>query len=724
MQFWVEKTYVKSRPDRQQGEFAFGSVLWSPQSGSDGRDTYRLMRDVKPGDVVFHFIDKNAIAGVSIISEGCNSNFVGPQGTEWQGRPAYLVRLQNYTKLTPPIGRSEFLDEAKYKANLLEIARTHDSLFFDRNLTLRQGAYLTIAPPRLVSIWDEIYFSKTGNHLPMVDVNFFPSQREAASRGLAEAAQLSLKLDKVKTHLEAFKQEATAWFAKAAFVKDYFDFFHAFFLRENLEKAEWPDIQRIGDHLHCFQSMALAKARAVGKPNHSIEHYRKSFIYLAHGTGEPAERIRRFCNDEEYRILGFGKSAFSELVGYLFPDEFMFVNSRDKFAAEFLGIKVEKQSGDDLVAELEAFSKAMRPVAKLYEEIVGKQTDLPLNLEVDQFLSWLYENNEAEIPAKQLESAAKYSERVPDPASVGDDDTDITPQASIEHYDKSKAMDGLFLAEKQFDEMHDALKEKKNVVLQGAPGVGKTFVAKRLAYALIESNDQRQVEVIQFHQSYSYEDFIQGFRPTPNGHFDLKYGIFYQFCRRAQRDEAAKKPYVFIIDEINRGNLSKIFGELMMLIEPDKRGKEHAIPLAYSQNAGERFYIPENLHLIGMMNTADRSLAMVDYALRRRFRFITLRPEFSSDAFGKFLADAGAAPALAKKIVTRMNALNEVIAADTKNLGPGYQIGHSYFCPRNGIKPDDNWYRRVIESEIVPLIQEYWFDNEQKVKEQRSALLA
>jgi 5-methylcytosine-specific restriction endonuclease McrBC GTP-binding regulatory subunit McrB len=162
----------------------------------------------------------------------------------------------------------------------------------------------------------------------------------------------------------------------------------------------------------------------------------------------------------------------------------------------------------------------------------------------------------------------------------------------------------------------------------------------------------------------------------------------------------------------------------MMLIEPDKRGKEHAIPLAYSQNAGERFYIPENLHLIGMMNTADRSLAMVDYALRRRFRFITLRPEFSSDAFGKFLGDAGAAPGLTKKIVSRMNALNEVIAADTKNLGPGYQIGHSYFCPRNGMKPSEDWYRRVIESEIVPLIQEYWFDNEQKVKEQRSALLA
>jgi 5-methylcytosine-specific restriction protein B len=304
------------------------------------------------------------------------------------------------------------------------------------------------------------------------------------------------------------------------------------------------------------------------------------------------------------------------------------------------------------------------------------------------------------------------------------DETNIPAKIDIELYDKEKAMKGLFLAKVQFDEMLYALREKKNVVLQGAPGVGKTYVAKRLAYALTESNDPQRIETIQFHQSYSYEDFIQGFRPTPKGHFDLKYGIFHQFCRRAQRAESTHKPYVFIIDEINRGNLSKIFGELMMLIEPDKRGKEHAIPLAYSQDADERFYIPENLYLIGMMNTADRSLAMVDYALRRRFRFITLRPEFASEAFRDFLADVGAKPELAKKIVARMNALNEVIAADTKNLGPGYQIGHSYFCPRNSINPDEDWYCRVIEAEIVPLIQEYWFDNEQKVKEQRSALLA
>jgi 5-methylcytosine-specific restriction enzyme B len=194
-------------------------------------------------------------------------------------------------------------------------------------------------------------------------------------------------------------------------VRENYDFFLKFFRRENLEKAEWADVQQLGEHLHCFKRMSLARAKALGNPNHPIEHYRKSLIYVAHGSGNPAERIRRFYNDSEFRLDYFGKSAVSELVGYLFPDHFLFANARDKFAVKFLDINVEKHNGDDFVSELEALSNATRPLAERYLEIVGKQTDLPLNLEVDQFLSWIYENfsdGDEDSEHRERDSAIRY----------------------------------------------------------------------------------------------------------------------------------------------------------------------------------------------------------------------------------------------------------------------------------------------------------------------------
>ena len=209
--------------------------------------------------------------------------------------------------------------------------------------------------------------------------------------------------------------------------------------------------------------------------------------------------------------------------------------------------------------------------------------------------------------------------------------------------------------------------------------------------------------MVQFHQSYSYEDFIMGFRPTETG-FELKKGVFYEFCRKAAEDD---RPYFFIIDEINRGNLSKIFGELFMLIESDKRGVE--LQLLY---ADEQFSIPSNVYIIGMMNTADRSLAMLDYALRRRFAFFEISPAFGSSGFRAYRTKINN-PKFDRLIAT-VEQLNDVIANDD-SLGEGFCIGHSYFCTKATI--NDEWMKSVVEYELIPLLKEYWFDEAAKVKD-------
>ncbi len=273
-------------------------------------------------------------------------------------------------------------------------------------------------------------------------------------------------------------------------------------------------------------------------------------------------------------------------------------------------------------------------------------------------------------------------------------------------YSPENFLNDVYMSEDEYNTLVQLVSVKKNVILQGAPGVGKTFAARRLAYSMMGVQDPERVMMIQFHQSYSYEDFIMGYRPTENGGFVLKKGPFYNFCKKAEND--SDNDYFFIIDEINRGNLSKIFGELFMLIETDKREKVK-LQLLYSD---EKFSVPNNLYIIGMMNTADRSLAMLDYALRRRFAFYEMKPGFESEKFIEYRMNLNN-PKF-DRLINTVESLNNAIASDDA-LGDGFKIGHSYFCNIKEIT--DARLSNIVEYELIPMLKEYWFDEPAKVKD-------
>lgn len=312
------------------------------------------------------------------------------------------------------------------------------------------------------------------------------------------------------------------------------------------------------------------------------------------------------------------------------------------------------------------------------------------------------------------------------PAAVADVKLTSVVEAGLAPYGVADIVaDGCFLSEGDLAAMLALVRHKKNLVLQGPPGTGKTWLARRLGYALAGAKDPDRVMAVQFQPSLSYEDFVRGWRPFASddgtGGLRLTDGVFLECVAAAL--ERPGETFVLVIEEINRGNPAQILGELLTLLETDKRDPSEALRLAYPRHADERVHIPPNLHIIGTMNIADRSLALVDLALRRRFAFRNLTPQLN-DAWRAWCQAAGAPDPMVDLVAQRMATLNSAIGADSR-LGEQFCVGHSYITPpKAGVHDWSNWYRTVVETEIGPLLDEYWYDDPAAARQNRAALVA
>jgi hypothetical protein len=570
--FWVEKTIVEGRPTRIKGLNALGKALWSPQKSKDGRDIYRLMREVRPGDVIFHLVDNEEIRGVSVAEASADDGFKGLSETEWADMPAYRVPLMHYTELKPPINRTEFLESADYREKMLTLLEKYDGLFFNARRGFNQGAYLTEAPRELVEIWNDIYRTKSGTDLPFVD---------AIGGGMQSSSSGS---------------------------------------KPSMPVSELP------------LNLILYGPPGTGKTYKVIKEILPRFI--SEGEVFNGESLRAFLNDLSiWQVLAI-------VLGY---------EKRPMTVPEI------KQHSIFKLRELNCKDSNISPII------------------------WATLGERASPDSKTVQTKSRREPAI---------------------FDKNEDSEW-FLVPNWEKAVGDIVSKASKLRAGNTPFV-----------------PSKRYEFVTFHQSYSYEDFVEGFRPSTVADGELaegsagitatlQWGVFRRICDRASSDPSNR--YALIIDEINRGNISKIFGELITLLEPDKRagsGSPIAVRLPYS---GDILSVPSNLHIIGTMNTADRSIALLDLALRRRFEFRELapHPDAIQGADGKgTIPDGESGNIDLRRLLSSINQRIEFLF-DRDHL-----IGHAYFTEIRTL--DD--LRNAFRFKIVPLLQEYFYEDFQRVQ--------
>jgi MoxR-like ATPase len=603
--FWIEKTIVRGRPDREQGKFAVGKALWSPKRDKRGGDIYRFMRDAKSGDVVFHLTDNEAVNSISRV-DGEFQEFNGVAGTEWGEGPSYLVPLRDNVHLVPSLSRTDFFSEAFSMRLLSLINGGAKNLFFNRELTFNQGAYLTPAPPALVQILDDAY-------------------KRSYNKSLSELAPEIAELGTIE------EPSQTSWIFQAN--PNFYDVRGAL---RRLTKQTWL-VSRFRD------DMALG------------------------------DKVYLWESGSEGGIVGVAEIEGLPMMASDPDEERPFVKEAGKFEGEHLRATLKiLRVVEPPITRNELMSHAELRGLSLFRAPQG--TNFRLSSEQTAAIEAILGKGKKAI----TRSAPTLLELA--------DATNLSVDALIE--------------------LEALLRAKRQLVLEGPPGSGKTYVAQLLARYTSENPfdraEQENLLTIQFHQSYGYEDFVQGIRPTVDIKGQLTYrvepGLFKLFCEKARNSD---RPFVLVIDEINRGNISRIFGELLYLLEY----RDETVSLPYDKS---RFSIPSNVFIIATMNTTDRSLAQIDYALRRRFYFYRLLPvsNHSAPVLERALQKLKVEDKDRDKILRLFVNLNERVQ---EKLGEQFQIGHSHF-----ILPDigtDEVINRVWNRAVVPLLEEYFYNS-------------